>query len=318
MPTGNHQFSDRLFNFIFGSEEHKDWTLSLYNAVNHTNYTDPSVIEFTTIRETLYLGMHNDVSFLISSLLNLYEQQSSYNPNMPVRLLQYAGNMYEQFIVINKKNKYGKTLIKLPVPKLVVFYNGPDERPEEETLSLSDAFPEELRDASDIQVRVRMFNVNMGKNDDLMTTCKPLAEYAWIVDTIRKNEAMLRDTVEREKVLDIAIDRTIDAIPDDFVTRTYLEAHRAEVKGMLLTEYNEAKAMELFREEGREEGRAEGRKEGRAEGRKEGRAEGRAQGMNTFSALIKRLLELGRTEDVARVTSDPAYRDKLIAEFKLA
>ena len=310
MPTGNNQFRDRLFNFIFGSEEHKDWTLSLYNAVNHTNYTDPSVIEFTTIRETLYLGMHNDVSFLISSLLNLYEQQSSYNPNMPVRLLQYAGNMYEQFIVINKKNKYGKTLIKLPVPKLVVFYNGPDERPEEETLNLSDAFPEELRDASDIQVRVRMFNVNMGKNDDLMTTCKPLAEYAWIVDTIRKYEAMLRDAVEREKVLDIAIDRTIDAIPDDFVTRTYLEAHRAEVKGMLLTEYNEAKAMELFREEGREEGRAEGRKEGRAEGR--------AQGMNTFSALIKRLLELGRTEDVARVTSDPAYRDKLIAEFKLA
>ena len=72
MPTGNNQFSDRLFNFIFGSEEHKDWTLSLYNAVNHTNYTDSSVIEFTTIRETLYLGMHNDVSFLISSLLNLY------------------------------------------------------------------------------------------------------------------------------------------------------------------------------------------------------------------------------------------------------
>ena len=101
---------------------------------------------------------------------------------------------------------------------------------------------------------------------------------------------MLKDAVEREKVLDIAIDRTIDAIPDDFITKTYLEAHRAEVKGMLLTEYNEAKAMELFREEGREEGRAEGR----------------AQGMNTLSTLIKSLLDLGRTEDVARVTSDPA------------
>ena len=92
--------------------------------------------------------------------------------------------------------------------------------------------------------------------------------------------------------------QTIDAIPDDFVIKTYLEAHRAEVKGMLLTEYNEAKAMELFREEGREEGRA--------------------QGMNALSALIRNLLDLGRTEDVARVTSDPAYRDKLIAEFKLA
>ena len=79
--------------------------------------------------------------------------------------------------------------------------------------------------------------------------------------------------------------QTIDAIPDDFVIKTYLEAHRAEVKGMLLTEYNEAKAMELFREEGREEGRAEGR----------------AQGMNTLSALIQKLLDLGRTEDVARV-----------------
>ena len=235
MPSGNNQFRDRLFNFVFGSEEHRDWTLSLYNAVNGTRYSDPSVIEFTTIRETLYLGMRNDVSFLISSLLNLYEQQSTYNPNMPVRLLQYAGNMYEQFIVVNKKNKYGKTLITLPVPKLVVFYNGPDERPEEETLNLSDAFPKELREASDIHVRVRMLNVNMGKNNDLMADCKPLAEYAWIVDTIRKNEALLKDTVEREKVLDVAIDRTIDAIPDDFVTRTYLEAHRAEVKGITST-----------------------------------------------------------------------------------
>ena len=59
---------------------------------------------------------------------------------------------------------------------------------------------------------------------------------------------------------------------------------------MLLTEYNEAETMELFKEEG----------------------------MNLVSALIQKLLDLGRTEDVARVTSDPAYRNKLIAEFKLA
>ena len=71
MTSVQRIYRDRLFNFIFGGEEHRDWTLSLYNAVNETHYTDPSLIEFTTIRETLYLGMHNDVSFLIASLMNL-------------------------------------------------------------------------------------------------------------------------------------------------------------------------------------------------------------------------------------------------------
>ena len=165
MPAGRKDYRDRLFNFIFGNEEHPEWTLSLYNAINHTRYADPSLIELTTIRETLYLGMHNDVSFLIASLMNLYEQQSSYNPNMPVRLLQYAGNIYERYIVGHRKNKYGRTLIQLPVPKLVVFYNGPDERPEAEDLNLSDAFPPALREASDIQVHVRMLNVNLGKSE---------------------------------------------------------------------------------------------------------------------------------------------------------
>lgn len=51
-------------------------------------------------------------------------------------------------------------------------------------------------------------------------------------------------------------------MPTDFVIKGFLDQHKAEVVGMLLTEYNEAEAMELFREEGREEGRAEGRAEG--------------------------------------------------------
>ena len=63
-----------------------------------------------------------------------------------------------------------------------------------------------------------------------------------------------------------AVDRAISDMPDSFVIKSFLELHRTEVKGMLLTEYNEAEAMELFREEGRAEGRAEGLAEGRAEG----------------------------------------------------
>ena len=87
MASENVQYKDRLFNFLFGAEENRAWTLSLYNAVNHSDYQDPDAIEITTIKEVMYLGMHNDVSFLIMGEMNLYEQQSTYNPNMPVRML---------------------------------------------------------------------------------------------------------------------------------------------------------------------------------------------------------------------------------------
>ena len=230
MATDNVQYKDRLFNFLFGSEENKEWTLSLYNAVNGSHYTDSSMIKITTIREVMYLGMHNDVSFLISNEMNLYEQQSTYNPNMPVRLLQYAGNLYEKYFKENSLNKYGGRLLQLPVPKLVVFYNGKKEQPDEMILKLSDSFPE--GSDADIEVKVRMLNVNVGRNRLLLEACKPLGEYSWLVDEIRRNNS--------------------------FVIKSFLELHRTEVKGMLLTEYNEAEAMELFREEGRAEGRAEG------------------------------------------------------------
>ena len=39
MPMINREHKDRLFSFLFGSETNKEWTLSLYNAVNETCYT---------------------------------------------------------------------------------------------------------------------------------------------------------------------------------------------------------------------------------------------------------------------------------------
>lgn len=207
--------------------------------------------------------MHNDVSFLISDEMNLYEQQSTYNPNMPLRMLQYTGNLYEKYIKQRNLNKYGDQIISLPVPKLVVFYNGTRSQPDEITLKLSDSFPKGAD--SDIEVTVRMLNVNYGKNQILLENCKVLGEYAWLVAEIRKIKGENRD-----EDIGNAIDQAITAMPEDFVIRSFLIEHRAEVKGMLLTEYNEAETMELFKEDGRKEGRKEGRREGRKEGRKEG------------------------------------------------
>ncbi len=256
MAEDHPQYKDRLFNFIFGSEENKAWTLSLYNAINGSSYTDPDAIEITTIKEVMYLGMRNDVSFLITeemiaAEMDLFEQQSSYNPNMPLRLMQYAGNLYEKYIIEHRLNKYGKTRIRLPAPKLVVFYNGTDEQEDETILKLSDSFPAGAD--FDIEVKVRMLNVNYGRNRKLLEACKPLGEYAWIVREVRRNKS--------QEDLPSAIDRAISDMPDDFVIKPFLTAHRAEVKGMLLTEYNEAETMELFKEEGRAEGKAEGRAE---------------------------------------------------------
>lgn len=239
----NARYKDRLFNYLFGSEENKVWTLSLYNAVNESSHSDPSEIEITTIKEIMYLGMRNDVSFLISNEMNLYEQQSSFNPNMPLRLLQYAGHLYEKYINQLGMNKYGDAQIMLPVPRLVVFYNGIRNEPDQKMLKLSDAFPASVE--SDIAVSVRMLNVNYGRNKRLLDTCRPLAEYAWLVHEVR-----VRNVTKDEKGASSAIDQAISSMPNEFIIKPFLVVHRAEVKGMLLTEYNEAEAMEMFERDG--------------------------------------------------------------------
>ena len=165
----NTKYKDRLFTFIFGNAERKEWTLSLYNAVNGSSYTNPDDIMFMTMDDVLYMGMKNDLSFLVTDLANMYEQQSTYNPNMPVRKLMYAARMYDRYIHLHKLNIYSTKQVRLPVPKLVTFYNGREDM-EDSILELKDAFLTEdgqpVDAESDIQVRVRMININYGKNKE--------------------------------------------------------------------------------------------------------------------------------------------------------
>lgn len=64
---------------------------------------------------------------------------------MPVREFMYAGKLYDKFIHSSRLNPYGKALLPLPLPKLVVFYNGENDTEDEVILRLSDAFKEEIR-----------------------------------------------------------------------------------------------------------------------------------------------------------------------------
>ncbi|HAL02903.1 MAG TPA: hypothetical protein DCP07_06040 [Lachnospiraceae bacterium] len=245
----NSNHKDRLFNFIFGREENKEWTLSLYNAINGSNYSDSSLIEFNTLENVLYLDMKNDTSFILSDTMSLYEHQSSYNPNMPLRMLEYVGKTYSGYVKKNKLNKYGERLIMLPVPKLVVFYNGTREMQDVTILNLSDSFNREHKQDSDIEIRVKMLNVNFGHNEELLAACKPLFEYSWFIQEIRNNQKYF--------TLIQSINIAIEAMPDDYGIKGFLIKHKAEVESMLDTEYNEAEVKELFKEEGRAEGRLE-------------------------------------------------------------
>lgn len=286
----NMEYKDRLLNFIFGSPENREWTLSLYNAVNHSDYKDPELIEFNTIKEVLYLGMHNDTSFLISDMINVYEHQSSYNPNMPLRQLQYLGNLYESYIVKHKMNKFGTALLELPVPKLVVLYNGTKDTADEVILNLSDSFNKKHKAESDVEVRVHMLNINYGHSKQLLEACKPLEEYAWFVYKIRENKTLFKLEAET------AVNRAIDDMPNEFVIKPFLLIHRAEVKGMLLTEYNEEETHELFRLDGKREGKKEERED--------------------ISALYNWLNNVGRISEFGDAMNDENILEKLLEEYK--
>ena len=121
-----HKHKDRLFTFLFGREENKKNLLSLYNALNDKNYTDLDELEINTIEDVIYLGYNNDVSCIFTSeeIMSLYEQQSTYCPNMPIRGVIYFAKLYEKYIIKNNLNLYGTKMLKLPKPQYYVFYIG--------------------------------------------------------------------------------------------------------------------------------------------------------------------------------------------------
>lgn len=166
VPRINRKFKDRLFRMVFQSK--KD-LLELYNAINGTSYTNPDELEINTLDDVIYMGMKNDSSFLIDNFLNLYEHQSTYNPNLPARGLLYFADLYRSYMARKKLNLYSSSLQKLPVPKFVVFYNGKAEEPDQQELKLSDAFemPED-GELPAVEVRVVMLNINWGHNKELM------------------------------------------------------------------------------------------------------------------------------------------------------
>ncbi len=260
-------YRDSLFRHIFGNPEYKEWTLSLYNAVNGSNYTDVDALEINTLEDVVYMKIKNDVSFIVDNVMNLYEQQSTFNPNMPMRFLIYASKLYgKRMQTIESYDIYGTTLQKFPASRFVCFYNGPDNKDDVAYLKLSSAFGEDydpnIELKSGVEVVVIMFNINYGRNKKLLEACRPLHDYSLLVSHMVENQKV--------KKLDpgAAFDAALDALPDDSPIKKILLAQRAEVRDMCITEFNQQRHDANLLAEGEARGRAEGKAEGVLEEKK--------------------------------------------------
>ena len=251
----NRKYKDTVFRMLFGSEEYKENTLALYNAMNGSHYTDPAELEINTIQDVIYMGIKNDTSFIIGSELNLWEHQSSFNPNMPLRGLSYFARLYENFVQTRDLNVYGMKPIMLPTPKYVVFYNGTERKEDKCELKLSESFS---GDDPAVEVTAVMININYGCNRELMRACKTLDDYAYLINEIRMRR-------QNDLPLDIAVDEAVRFCIEKNILKAFLLKNRAEVTDMFLTEWDEEKYMKAIRREAFEDGREEGRKEEREE-----------------------------------------------------
>ncbi len=250
--TVNKKHKDSLFRIIF---KEKKELLNLYNALADTDYCNLEDLTITTCENVVYLHMKDDISFIIDDYLNLYEHQSTYNPNMPLRGLIYITDLYKPMVAGPKL--YSKSLIKIPNPKYVVFYNGTAEMPDRKELRLSDAFIHR-QSGGDVEVVVHMLNINYGHNRDLMEKCKKLWEYSAFIAAIRKY-------LEAEYELETAVQLAMDECIRNDILAEILRKERAVVMSSILEEFDEAAYADMLREEGYEEGIEQGIEQGKRE-----------------------------------------------------
>ena len=280
IPTANRQYKDTVFRMLFSEKEN---LLSLYNAVTGNAYQNADDLKIVTLENAIYMGMKNDLAFMLETNIYLYEHQSTLNPNIPLRDLIYIGIEYQQYV--DDKSLYSSRLQKIPAPKFMVFYNGTDAVDDRVELRLSKAY-EHLAGEPDLELKVLMLNVNEGHNKELMEQCQTLKEYAIYVARVRKYTS--------EMNLNDAVARAIDECIKEGILVEFLRKNRSEVKMVSILEYDKEWEEKKLRKAEYEAGRSEGIEIGKSEGIEIGKSEG---------------IEIGKSKGIE------IGRDKAMAEF---
>ena len=283
-PLINREYKSSLFIKLFGTEEYKQNILDLYNALANTSYTSKDDLTFTTLDDAVYISVKNDVSFLIGNNMSLFEHQSTFNPNMPLRGFIYFAHLYQSFVEKCETSIYGATLIKIPTPQYIVLYNGTDKKfGDKITLKLSEAFINE-DNSKGFEWTATVINVNIGHNKEIFDKCRVLWEYSMFIDLSRKY------IDELDNVND-GVAKAVDECIEKGILKNYLTDKKAEVIAMCLFEFDQEKYERTVKNEGLIEGRIEGREEERK---------------NT----VKRMLSKGYTKN--QIMDLTGYDEKII------
>ena len=277
-PVPNRNYKSSIFTMLFSDKKE---LLGLYNAVSGKDYKDPGLLEVNTLENAIYMAIKNDLSFVIDSQLSLYEHQSTYSPNLPLRMLLYLADLYAD--MTKNENLYGKKKVKIPPPQFIIFYNGVERQPDRRILRLSDLYEVEEEEHK-LELEAVMLNVNAGHNRELLQSCKTLADYAEYTACIRK----YAEEMDTEDAVECAIAECIQ----EGILEEFLRKNRAEAKRMSIYEYDQARHIRQEREDAWEEGWSEGRNEGRQEEKR---------------SVAARLAEMGMTaEQIAQAVGETA------------
>ena len=263
--------------------EDKRKLLELYNAISGKHYEDPELLEINTLENAIYMSMKNDLSFLIDARLSLYEHQSTYSPNLPLRFLFYLSAMFSGMTM--DANLYGTKRVVLPVPRFVVFYNGEADQPDRQILKLSDLYAAEEEDPM-LDLKVLMLNVNRGHNPELMEACHTLWEYAEYTGRVRK--------YAKEQPIAEAVEQAITECIREGILKEFLERNRREAKNVSIYEYDQEKHIRQEREEAWEAGQMDKLQEQIQKKLAKGKTIPEiAEALEESEAVIRRLIDEG-------------------------
>ncbi len=257
----NRNYKDTVFRMLFSDRKN---LLSLYNAVSGAHYEDPEMLEIVTLENAIYMGIKNDLAFIIDTDLFLYEHQSTYNPNMPLRDLFYISSEYQK--LVDKKSLYSSVLQKIPAPQFIVFYNGTEKKKDSWVNHLSEAF-KNLSGNPKLELEVLTLNINEGHNPELMEQCQTLREYAQYVACVRR--------YTREFELNKAVKLAVDECIRNNILSEFLRANKSEVISMSIFEYDKEEEERKLRKAEYEAGVAAGMKDGMKAGVADGISKGK-------------------------------------------
>ena len=238
---------DTVFRMLFSDKRN---LLSLYNAMNRTAYDDPEKLEIVTLENAIYMGVKNDLAFIIDTGLFLYEHQSTYNANMPLRDLFYISSEYQD--LVDRESLYASKIQKIPAPNFIVFYNGTEKKDERWENYLSEAY-ENCPNEPGLELKVITFNINEGHNKELMEQCQILGEYAQYVTKVRN--------YAKDIELDSAVEKAVNECIQEGILAEFLRKNKARVIAMSIFEYDKELEEKKLRKAEFEAGEINAKKE---------------------------------------------------------